>query len=138
MKPFISLIILFCIAIGCSTQKGIVKVRNTAESNSIETDSTEYELETFDARFETWYMMHNSPSQYRAKSYYETWNRQYVAEWNYKATTGRNSFFEPIIGYEPNIDFGIDLNHKLFHYFMYVERVLKIQILSNGPYFPVF
>ena len=46
---------------------------------------------------------------------------------------GRRSFFQTIIGYEPNVDYGFKLNHKLFYYFQYVEHKLRIPILSNGP-----
>ena len=44
----------------------------------------------------------------------------------------KSSFFEPIIGYEPTVDYGFDLNHELFYYFQYVENVLKIQIMPGG------
>jgi hypothetical protein len=129
-------IILFIVA--CSTQKGVVKVKsNTGES--IVEDSVEYDLETFDARFETWYQLHNSPAMYRSQQYYENWNRQYVSAWNYNAMSGRrNSFFEPIIGYEFTVDYGFELNHELFYYFQYVERVLNIQIMPGGPQSVIF
>jgi hypothetical protein len=117
----------------CSTQKGLVTVKSNIGESSVE-DSLEYDLETFDGRFETWYEMHNSPAMYRSQQYYENWNRQYVSAWNYNAMGGRrNSFFEPIIGYEYTVDYGFELNHKLFYYFQYVEHVLKIQIMPGGP-----
>ncbi len=125
------MIILFIVA--CSTQKGLVKVKSNNVESNVE-DSVEYELETFDARFETWYQLHNSPAMYRSQEYYENWNRQYVSAWNYNAMNARrNSFFEPIIGYENNVDYGFELNHKLFYYFQYVEHVLNIQIMPGGP-----
>ncbi len=124
-------VILFIVA--CSTQKGIVKV-DTVKSEQMSEDSVEYELETFDAKFETWYSLHDSPAQYHSQSYYESWNRQYVVAWNQNALDPRKSwFFETVIGYEPNVDYGFELNHKLFYYFQYVERVLKIEIMPNGP-----
>jgi hypothetical protein len=129
--------IIFCLTIilfiaACSTQHAMVKVSNTQES-TVE-DSLEYDLETFDGRFEAWYELHNIPAKYRSQAYYEGWNRQYVSAWNYNAVNGRNkSFFEPIIGYEYNVDYGFELNHELFHYFQYVENVLKIQIMPGGP-----
>lgn len=123
-------VILFIAA--CSTQKGVVKVKSS-NVESVE-DSLEYDLETFDAKFETWYLMHQSPAMYRSLQYYETWNRQYVIAWNYNAMSWRRgSFFEPIIGYDPNVDYGFELNHELFHYFQFVEHVLKIQIMPGGP-----
>jgi hypothetical protein len=130
--------ILFCLGIilfivACSTQKGVIKVKSNDEESVVE-DSLEYDLETFDGKFESWYVMHKSPALYRSQQYYENWNRQYVSAWNYNATGGRrNSFFEPIVGYENNVDYGFELNHELFYYFQYVEHVLKIQIMQGGP-----
>ncbi len=122
----------------CSTQKGLVTVKSNIGESSVE-DSLEYALETFDGKFESWYQLHNSPAMYRSQQYYENWNRQYVSAWNYNAMSGRkNSFFEPIIGYEFNVDYGIEINHELFYYFQYVEQVLKIQIMPGGPRAVIF
>lgn len=99
-----------------------------------EEDSVAYELIVFDTGFETWYLLQNSPARYRSQQYYENWNRQYVSEWNHLATqSSRRSFFQTIMGYEPGVDYGFELNHKLFYYFQYVEHVLRIPILPNPP-----
>ena len=116
----------------CSTQKATVKVEPKIDEVQ-EQDSVEYSMETFDAKFKTWYEMHKSPAMYRSQGYYEYWNKQYVSEWNLHASEGRkNSFFEPIVGYDPNTDYGLELNHELFYYFQYVEHVLHIPILPGG------
>jgi hypothetical protein len=134
MKQIVFVGIAFLFVLACSTQKGVVKIEENKDEMVAFEDSTEYQLETFDAKFKTWYALHNNPSQYRSQQYYENWNRQYVNAWNYNSTQpGKSSFFEPIVGYEPNIDYGFELNHKLFYYFQYVERVLKIEIMPGGP-----
>jgi hypothetical protein len=132
MRLINGLLVLFLLFWACSVPKGVVKVeKNEAVAT---TDSTEYELITFDTKFESWYIMHSSPAMMRSQSYYENWNRQYVSAWNFNAMqSSRNKFFEPIVGYEPNVDYGLDINHKLFYYFQYVENVLKIEIMPNGP-----
>ena len=118
---------------GLFNSKSVVQIEPTDEPEAVE-DSLQYELIVFDAKFETWYAFHNNPSQYRSQRYYENWNRQYVNAWNYNSTQpGKRSFFEPIVGWEPIIDYGFELNHKLFYYFLYVERVLKIEIMPGGP-----
>jgi len=133
MKQVLFWLGIILLIAACSTQKGAIKLISNDGETAID-DSLEYELETFDAKFETWYMLNKSPAKYRSQQYYENWNRQYVSAWNYKATTiPRNSFFEPIIGYEPNVDYGFELNHELFHYFQYVEHVLKIPIMPGSP-----
>ena len=125
--------ILIVVAISCSGPKGIVKVAET--DNGTAADSTEYELLTFDTRFETWYNMNNSPVNYRSQAYYESWNKRYVSAWNSNANDPhQGSFFEPIVGYDYSTDYGFELNHKLFYYFQYVEHKLKIPILDiPGP-----
>ena len=138
MKQKIFWLGIILLIAACSTQKGLVEIKNNTAQNTAE-DSLEYELETFDGRFETWYQMHNNPSTYRSQQYYENWNRQYISAWNYNALNRRkNSFFEPIVGYEFTVDYGFELNHKLFYYFQYVEQVLKIQIMPGGPKAVVF
>lgn len=118
----------------CKTHKNAVKIKKNSDIEIAAKDSVEYELETFDSKFETWYQLHNTPSQYRSQEYYEGWNQRYVAAWNSNAGNPSKSwFFEPIIGYYPSEDYGFELNHELFYYFQYVERVLKIQIMSGGP-----
>ncbi|MBN1822432.1 MAG: hypothetical protein JW833_17050, partial [Prolixibacteraceae bacterium] len=93
-------------------------------------DTTEYELITFDGKFEAWYSMNDSPAMYRSKEYYESWNKRYVTAWNIK--NSQDPFFEPIVGYDYTVDYGFELNHRLFYYFQYVERVLKKTIISGA------
>jgi hypothetical protein len=139
MKTTGFLVLVLAVLFACTSHKGLVNIKKNARDEAVK-DSVEYELITFDTRFETWYSIHNSPASYRLQGYYETWNRRYVSEWNNKAMTGnRNGFFEPIVGYEPTVDYGFELNHKLFYYFQYVEKVLKIQVLdSGGPSIPIY
>ncbi len=138
MKKLIYLFAVAALLAACSGPKGMVKIEPNG-SEMAEEDSVEYELIVFDPGFETWYMLQNSPARYRSQQYYENWNRQYVSEWNYLATQSRRkSFFQSIMGYEPGVDYGFDLNHKLFYYFQYVEHVLRIPILPNGPVGMIF
>ena len=133
MKRIILIIGVAVFVYACSTQHKAVRIDNIA-AEITEEDSVEYELETFDGKFDSWYQMYKSPAMYRSQSYYESWNRQYVTAWNYNAMNSSKSwFFETIIGYEPNTDYGFELNHELFYYFQYVEYVLKTKIMSGGP-----
>lgn len=133
MKQIFALIVIVMLfVIACSTQKGVIQVKKS-EGETVSQDSIEYELETFDHQFETWYQLYKSPALYRSQSYYESWNRRYVTAWNLNITApGKRWFFEPIIGYDPTVDYGFEINHELFYYFQYVERVLKIEIIPGG------
>ena len=138
MLDMIRQLLVFSVAvvfiISCSVQRKAVKIESNDIAEVSDEDSLEYELETFDPKFETWYMIHNSPARYRSQQYYEGWNQRYVSAWNINASDPRRSwFFETIVGYEYGVDYGFELNHKLFYYFQYVENVLKIPIMSGGP-----
>ncbi len=125
--------VVFVMIVGCTGERGLVKVAPTEDRETA--DRVEYELITFDNRFETWYCLNDSPSMYRSLEYYESWNKQYVSAWNNRVVDPHSgSFFEPIVGYHYGVDYGFALNHKLFYYFQYVEQRLHIPILYGpGP-----
>ncbi|MDO8952339.1 MAG: hypothetical protein Q7U86_06925 [Draconibacterium sp.] len=96
--------------------------------------SVEYGIETYDAKFKTWYDLQKSQDTKQSQKYYENWNKKYVKEWNRLASQkDKNDFYVPIVGYNRTRDLGFEINHQLFYYFQYVENVLKMQILHDGP-----
>ena len=132
MNRLIIWIVALYIVAACSTQKKLVEENKDIEK-AVE-DSLEYGMRTFDSKYESWYLLHNNPAEYKSKQYYESWNQQYVSAWNNKAKRReRSSFFQRIEGYKPGVDYGFELNHKLFYYFQYVENILKIPIINGGP-----
>lgn len=130
---FLSVLSFFWACSGPKTAVNSEKAEPEAVKENTK-DSVSYVMETFDAKFEKWYNLHKSPSLYQKQEFYEKWNRKYVNEWNKKSQLKENSdFFVPIVGYDRKKDYGFAMNHQLFYYFQYVENVLKIKILSEGP-----
>jgi hypothetical protein len=114
----------------CTPQKQIVKIKPTTVQSK---DSTEYELLVFDPPFETWFALNSNPAKDHSNDYYRTWNSQYVTDWNYHYTLGHKPrIFENYIDYDNSIDYGIEVNRKLYYYFRYVETSLKVPILLSG------
>jgi hypothetical protein len=133
MRQLIYLVAAVFFIASCSSKKNTIKIGQNDEVAITTQDSLEYDVETFDAKFETWYQLHDNPSQYRSSEYYEGWNQRYVSAWNANAADPRKSwFFEPVVGYNYSADYGFELNHELFYYFQYVEHVLGIQIIEGG------
>jgi len=135
MRLNIYILVLLLFLAACAGIKKLSKVDIKNPATELK-DSVEYELIIFDPGFETWFLTQSRPVWFHSLEYYENWNKQYVVAWNSKAMSPRYSkYFESIIDYDPFIDYGLELNHKLFYYFMYVEKVLKIDILpsGNGP-----
>ncbi|MBN2637014.1 MAG: hypothetical protein JXR61_12145 [Prolixibacteraceae bacterium] len=139
MKIIFQLLVILFLVWSCSSQKKMMNLDPQGvdlENGGAATanDSIEYNIETFDTQFEIWYQAHNSETSYHSLNYYEQWNRQYVAAWNENATDPRKgNFFELIVGYDPETKYSLELNHKLFYYFQYVENVLKVKIMSYSP-----
>lgn len=129
MLPFIFALMMAA----CGSQKSMT---HTSAPEIAPDDSTEYELIVFDQGFETWYLMQPSPAMDHSIEYYKTWNRQYVDEWNYRA--GRPRFFGSIINYDPNEDYPLEIEHKLYYYFQYVEDELGIPILRPRRRLSIF
>lgn len=139
MKFIVQLMVILFLVWSCNSQKKMTKLdpqgvdlKNGSATTT--NDSIEYNIETFDTQFEVWYQANNSETSYHSLNYYEQWNRQYVAAWNENAADHRKgNFFEPIVGYNPNTKYSLELNHKLFYYFQYVENVLKVKIMPYSP-----
>ncbi len=131
-------IILCCLVSSCAPSG---KIANSGDEKAFRLeqsaeDSVGYDLIIFDPGFQPWFDMNRKPVWYHSKEYLETWNQQYVFAWNEKV---RNSFFQFLnpgnpfeleIDYRPGVDYGLDLNYKLYHYFLFIEdtwgRILAI------------
>ena len=94
-------------------------------ADTISVDSIEYELIILDPGFDTWLLARPS-KEYHTLEFYENMNRLFVAEWNYRYTTIRNhGDYDSYIDYNPETDYGIDLNYKLYYYFRFLKRGIR-------------
>ena len=121
--------LFLCLLCSCATVKPTAR---PAKPEKIELqpngqDSTEYELIIIDPGFQSWFTTNQKPIWYHSKDYLATWNYQYVLAWNAKVrdplfmhNRADNPFIMEI-DYRSNIDYGIELNYKLYHYFKYIE-----------------
>ena len=100
---------------------------STLELDEISSDSTEYDIIISDIGYES-FLVTQKPMEFYSQRYYENWNRYYVVDWNNKV---RNSIyhsakyqnvFEMFIDYNPSTNYGMEVNYKLYYYFMFVER----------------
>ncbi len=103
--------------------------KTSAELIQDSIDSTEYKLIIIDLYFYTWYLLHFDPSKDHSIEYYQAKNLIAVAHWNDYYRRGQYmDVVDSYIDYQPGIDYGIELNRKLFWYFKYVNTEYKIQL----------
>ena len=133
MKSGLIGVLSMAMLFGCATSRDL-HMPGDENLISISEEKEEYELIVLDPGFETWFVTTWSPAKDRSPDYYASWNRQYVLAWNYKATNQHTSnFFDNTIQYESSIDYGIDVDRKLYYYFRWVDTKLGIPILDHRP-----
>ena len=122
---------------GCSSMKegygndpndAYVRTADTTEVNDtvrIANDSLEYEIIIIDPGFSSFLYSQARPSGYYSQSYLENKNRFLVSDYNQRV---RQPFgydpdiYEQEINYDPQIDYGYDVNYKLYYYFVYLSH----------------
>jgi hypothetical protein len=109
-----------------------IKVKETESGIN---DTLNYELIIIDPGFESWLISQAKPMGYHSQTYLESWNQRYVAEWNYRYVGGQNvDIIESSVDYDVSVNYGLELNYKLYNYFVYVETVLKLPLLNRVGY----
>ncbi|MBT8300264.1 MAG: hypothetical protein KJO63_02950 [Maribacter sp.] len=150
MKWFIQIIgvlvlTLLIVVGGCkSSKKAVVisedekEVFNQQEGDTITiaSDKTEYEIIIIEPGFNFWLQSIAKPKGYYDQTYMENRNNIFVLEWNRRVLSPQQydpNLYELQIDYSPLIDYGYDVNYKLYNYFIYFQRKYNQRL---GPFIP--
>jgi hypothetical protein len=127
MKSFIIILFSALLTVACTSTKNASKTSAIVEP--VSQDSTEYELVIIDNHFDQWYMLHYSEARDRTEEYYHSKNQVAVQNWNDYYRHGRYiDIIDSYINYQPQIDYGVELNRKLYWYFKYVEDYYGVKL----------
>ena len=132
MKPafFIGMTVL--ILWSCSPVKHVSET--SASLEWISKDSTEYEIRIIDNNFDLWYNLNYSPAADHTKEYYRAKNIIGVTNWNYFYTSGRyRMLIDCLIDYSREIDYGIEVDRKLYWYFRFIISTYKVPLFNDPP-----
>ncbi len=97
----------------------------------IANDSLEYEIIIIDPGFTTFLNSIAKPEGFYSQQYLENKNRLYVTTWNYRAQNPlqfNSTVYENVIDYNPNINYGYEVNYKLFNYFEFAQRKYRMSL----------
>ena len=136
---------LALVALGCVgsktdrevSQKEKEAFRSTqADTVEISDEESNYEIIIIEPGFNVWLQAVARPPGYYSKTFLENRNRLMVIEWNNRVIN--NLQFDPQlyqlqIDYDPLIDYGYEVNYKLYNYFIYFQRKYNQQL---GPFAP--
>lgn len=146
MRLTLSLWSILLIAVSCgSTNKTVnIPAISDAEKESfkqiegdtirIANDETEYEITIIEPGFNTWLKSIARPEGYYSQSFLETRNRIMVLNWNQRVLEPQrfnSNLYEMQIDYQQHIDYGYEVNYKLYNYFIYFQRKYRQRL---GPF----
>jgi len=110
--------------------------KQAGDTITIASDKTEYEIIIIEPGFNFWLQSIAKPEGYYNQSYLENRNNLYAIEWNQRVLQPQRyspNLYELQIDYSPNIDYGYEVNYKLYNYFIYFQRKYKQRL---GPFIP--
>jgi len=131
------ILIISSIIIGCNSTKNNSNLKSKKDTNSkkvdtisIKNDSIGYEVIILEIGFNVW-LQTQRPRGFYSLQFLEQRNMQYVAVYN-------NRFLEPstysrdlypfYIDYDPNINYGYEVNYLLYHYFLFFEEKYGVKL----------
>ncbi|GAB2769587.1 hypothetical protein GCM10010465_13920 [Actinomadura fibrosa] len=91
----------------------------------IANDTLEYEIIIIDPGFSYFLAAIARPEGYYTQSYLENKNRILVQDYNYRVRQPfqyNPEIYTEEINYDSQIDYGYDVNYKLYNYFVYLSR----------------
>lgn len=129
---FLALILTIALFSQMSGSWHIEEEKLIFDTDTIENDSIEYELLIIEPGYDS-YLVTQPMKEYYSITYYKNWNKLYVMEWNNQYLTGkRHEIFENEIIYDRSIDYGIDLEYRLYYYFRFIEQKYNITLVARG------
>ena len=129
--PFLALSLFI---FSCGTKQNTVVSTDEIQEEKpvrIANDSLEYEVIILDIGFNTYLNTIARPMSFYSNEYLRTRNNYYVIEWNSRARNPSRfnpNIYENVIDYQTHIDYGLEVNYKLFWYFQFAQRKYNMRL----------
>jgi len=115
----------------CSFSNINNKIKKKEKPVIISNKSLEYEIIIIDIGFTLYLNSIAKPKNYYSLKFLENKNTIYVANWNMRASNPSRfdpSIYENVIEYNPQVEYGLEVNYKLFNYFQFAEQKYNIRL----------
>lgn len=144
----LSIFVLLIIAASCGSTKEVVDIPNVTDAEkeafsqtegdtiNISNEEAEYEIIIIEPGFNFWLQSTARPEGYYSQSFLENRNILMVNAWNQRVLQPNRfnpNLYELRIDYEQHIDYGYEVNYKLYNYFIYFQRKHRQRL---GPFIP--
>lgn len=131
LKSLIFLTLVTLVLWACSSVPISKKTIEKEEPVVIANDSLEYEIIIIDPGFNYFLNAVAQPVGYYTQNYMEARNKAWVITWNFRAQNPLQynpNIYENTIDYQPNIDYGYEVNYKLFNYFLFAQQKYRMDL----------
>ena len=124
---YILLMLLFVYSCGLTKNSGRGDRNTSAENDTVRiaNDSLEYEIIIIEPGFNLFINSIARPQGYYSQTYLENKNRILVNDYNNRVRQPmryNNNLYVQEINYDPQIDYGYEVNYLLYYYFVYLSR----------------
>lgn len=142
---YVAFILFGLVMASCTGVKKGVKINDTekmafaqkiGDTLKLSDPESNYEIIIIEPGFNVWLQSVARPEGYYSQSFLENRNRVYVIEWNNRVLNPSRynpRLYELQINYEPSIDYGYEVNYKLYNYFIYFQRKYNQRLSSFIP-----
>ena len=130
----LSYFIILCFSIilfSCGSTSTTIEKPSKEQPVVIANESLEYEIIILDIGFNYYLNSIAKPEGFYTQNYMETKNQFYVTEWNRRVNNPAifdPSIYENIINYDANINYGYEVNYKLFNYFEFAQNKYRMRL----------
>ncbi|PWG06823.1 DUF6146 family protein [Polaribacter aquimarinus] len=131
IKYSISVILLSLLLFACGSSPIKTAAKDKEEPVVIANDSLEYEIIIIDVGFNYFLNAIAQPKGFYSQKYLENRNRVWVTTWNIRVQNPSRfnpNIYENIIDYQPSINYGYEVNYKLFNYFLFAQKKYKMSL----------
>ena len=142
MKTSIWILLVLSFLISCNTTKQFPSTSNkdihtiSNDTLKIVNDDLEYQIIIIEPGFNSWLVSRAKPEGFYSQSYLENRNYLYVTEWNQRVLQPQRynpNLYEMQVDYQQNIDYGYEVNYKLYNYFIYFQLTYKQKLVGFVP-----
>lgn len=141
MKSYLLALSLLILIFSCNSSKDKttpVKQENVTETVNdtvkISNKNLEYDVIIIEPGFNTWLISTAKPKSYYNQSFLEGRNIRLVTEWNNRAAQPskyNSNLYEMQINYQNGVDYGFEVNYKMYNYFIYFQNKYKQNLLGG-------
>lgn len=144
LKYLIVCLLAFAFALTSCKPSGIAdngsvekqKAQKITDTVAMQSDDGDYEIIIIEPGFNAWLQSTARQPGFYSQSFLESRNRLFVQEYNLRVMQPQRynpNLYELRIDYQSNINYGYDLNYKLYNYFIYFQIQYKQQLSSFIP-----